>query len=74
MGTTPPDKDLPWDELDPLILAGAKVHFLKRVCDASGMDLRAALELLDDRYNLLRQTRPDEFQCSHEEYWKGFYS
>jgi len=68
------DEDLPWEELDALILSGEKIHFLKSVCDASGMGLKEAITLLYERYELLRRTRPDEFQCSEAEYWKGFYS
>lgn len=68
------DDRLEWAALDPLILSGEKLRFLAQVRLATGSDLPEALEILQLRYEILRRSRPTEFHCSHEEYWKGFHS
>ena len=68
------DDRLEWAALDPLILSGEKLRFLAKVRLATGSELLEALEILQQRYDVLRKSRPTEFHCSHEEYWKGFHS
>jgi len=68
------DERLNWEILDPLILSGAKLEFLKQVRATTGLALHEALDLLYSRYDALRRSHPDAFSCSHDEYWKCFYS
>lgn len=62
-----------WSEIDALILSRCILQSLVRIREASGVSLKDALDLLSERYRLLRAERPDEFCCSSEEYWEGFY-
>jgi hypothetical protein len=68
------DSQLDWNALDPLVLSGAKVEFLKRVCEAASVSLPEAQDILGRRYDFLRRSRPQDFSLSHEDYWAGFYS
>jgi hypothetical protein len=72
--TADDDWRLPWDELDPLVLSGAKLAFIAKVREATGTGLSEAIELLRSRYDVLRRLRPADFSQTHEEYWDGFYS
>jgi hypothetical protein len=68
------DERLDWESLDPLVFAGSKLEFLVQVQASTGVGLQKALEILTARYDILRRSHPDAFICSHDEYWKGFYS
>lgn len=63
-----------WQALDPLVLSGAKLQFIVQVQAVRGIGLPEALDLLRRRYEYLRKSRPQDFHCTHEEYWQGFYS
>jgi len=60
------------DKLDPIILNHCIIDGLKQILEWTG-SLRGALEIYNERYALLRELRPDEFTCTDEEYWDGFY-
>jgi len=61
--------------LDASIVAGHIIEGIQVVhgCLAT-RGLGDALEVFTARYARLRDTRPDAFQSSHDEYWKGFDS
>lgn len=60
--------------LDAHILKNRKADGINLIRQATGMSLGAAIRALSQRYDLLREQRPDDFTQSHEEYWSGFYS
>jgi hypothetical protein len=62
-----------WATVDPEILAGHKLLAILAI-KASGASLTEALHLLNERYELLRQTRPNDFSVPPDRYWDGFYS
>jgi hypothetical protein len=66
--------DEQWKPIDDLILRGWIINGLKAIRAASGVGVHAAMDIYHERYNLLRETRPAEFNCEHEEYWKDCYS
>ena len=68
------DDRLNWEALDRLVLSRYPIQFLVQVQEATGITLREALELLYARYEALRRSRPDDFCCGHDDYWKGFCS
>jgi hypothetical protein len=63
-----------WDEVDRLIVEGQRIQAVQAIRAARGCGLPIALEILADRYTLLRKIRPNDFTQSHEDYWTGFYS
>ena len=72
--TSVDDAGFDWDELDPLIVAGRKLEFVARVRTSAKLSFVEAHDILVARYDHLRRTRPDAFSCSHEEYWREFFS
>ena len=61
-------------ELDRLILQHQPVAAIALVTKKSACGIPDALEIVSKRYSELRLSAPQGFVCSHEEYWKGFYS
>lgn len=59
---------------DDQILAKQIIRGLKTLREHLGCSLHEALEVFAARYEALRVERPDDFACSHDEYWVGFYS
>ena len=65
--------DFPWnDEFDLLILQNRKLECLALMAEVHASTLAARLVMLTARYDHLRQSRPEEFVCSHEDYWRDF--
>jgi hypothetical protein len=54
--------------------SGWIINALKAIRADSGVGVHAALDICHERYNMLRESRPGELICDHDEYWKGFYS
>jgi hypothetical protein len=69
-----PIPDNPWRFIDDLIFANKKTSAIKEIRAMTCGGIVEALQILTDRYNKLRTEAPDRFNCSHEEYWSGFYS
>lgn len=61
-------------DLDAFIFSGQKVRGIAFISSQLGCPLHRALEAFTARYDALRAAEPDRFQCSHDEYWRGFYS
>ncbi|MFC4012721.1 hypothetical protein ACFOY2_36195 [Nonomuraea purpurea] len=57
--------------LDELVIRGQTIRGIKLIKDAFECTIHEALDFYDDRYRRLRQTRPDDFAKSHEEYGEG---
>ncbi|GAA4072445.1 hypothetical protein [Actinomadura miaoliensis] len=62
------------DQLDRLILSGQVLGAVRLVTELFGCSLQEAIEFHYARYTKLRETRPDEFTTSPEEYWRGVYT
>jgi hypothetical protein len=65
---------LDWSSLDGLVLSAQKLEFVRRVQEATSSSLDEAHDLLVRRYDFLRRSRPRDFTCAHDEYWRGFRS
>jgi hypothetical protein len=61
-------------ELDAHILARHILLATMCIRRFTGVGIRDALEIHANRYEELRNQRPDDFVCSDDEYWRGFYS
>ncbi|MCX5560747.1 hypothetical protein [Streptomyces sp. NBC_00038] len=62
------------DVADDQILAKQIIRGLKVLHEHLGCSLHESLDVFAARYEVLRVERPDDFVCSHDEYWVGFYS
>ncbi|GAB5513460.1 MAG: hypothetical protein Rhob2KO_11850 [Rhodopirellula baltica] len=63
-----------WAELDPGIFANRKLPVMKRLADVLNGGLKSALGVYVTRYDILRESFPDSFTQSHDDYWTDFYS
>ncbi|MDH6112791.1 hypothetical protein P3T36_002509 [Kitasatospora sp. MAP12-15] len=66
--------NVPWGEIDQLILDNRKIHAIQLIRAEFGDGLREAVDRLRARYDELRRERPGGFNESHGEYWDGFES
>jgi hypothetical protein len=66
--------DEQWKPIDEWILRGWIINAIEAIREAAGVGLREAGDIFHDRYDLLRVSRPGEFLCDHDEYFKEFYS
>ncbi|MFF1681623.1 hypothetical protein ACFVYG_36950 [Streptomyces sp. NPDC058256] len=62
------------DVADDLILSKQIIRGLQALREHLCCSLHEALDVFAARYEVLRKERPDDFACSHDEYWVGFYS
>ena len=62
------------DELDLLILQNRKLEVLALMAEVYAATLATRLVMLTERYDYLRQHRPNDFVCAHDEYWQDFQS
>lgn len=60
-------------DIDARILACDILGALIRIRAACGCGLNDAKSIHADRYRQLREQRPTEFACSHEDYWREVY-
>ena len=60
-----------WAEIDACILECDILGALARIRAACGVGLNDAKVIHAARYKQLREQRPAEFACSHEDYWRG---
>lgn len=63
-----------FDQLDRLILERQVISSMILIREMFGCGLKEAIEFFAARYEKLRQTRPDEFTVSREEYGRGIYT
>ncbi|GAA2402548.1 hypothetical protein GCM10010404_70520 [Nonomuraea africana] len=64
----------PWDAIDDQILAERIVQALMIIRDHFGGTLHEAIDRFSERYEYLRETRPNYFIKPHGEYGRDFYS
>lgn len=62
------------DVADEQILAQQIIRGLIVIREHLGCSLHDALDVFAARYEVLRVEHPDDFVCSRDEYWVGFYS
>ena len=63
-----------WYELDSDIFANRILPAMKRLADVLDGGLESALGVYVARYDMLRESSPDAFTQTHDDYWAGFYS
>ncbi|WUH98006.1 hypothetical protein OHR68_31555 [Spirillospora sp. NBC_00431] len=63
-----------WPEIDEHIVNHRILPAMMILREVFGYGIREAIEVFDVRYRHLRETRPDDFTVSREEYGRGFYS
>lgn len=63
-----------WAELDADIFANRVLPTIKRLADVLDCGLKSALGVYVARYEILRESSPDSFTQSHDDYWAEFYS
>ncbi|MGN9915972.1 hypothetical protein [Micromonospora palomenae] len=61
------------DQVDTLIVEGRRIQAVQAIRAARECTIPDALDMLAERYALLRAARPDDFTQSHEDNWV-FYS
>ena len=61
-------------EVDGHILAGRPLGAIVSIRKHLGVGIKDAIDIHFHRYKELRITRPSEFQCTDEEYWREVYS
>jgi hypothetical protein len=64
----------PWPDVDELIFAHRILPALQAIRAQRGCGLREAIDLFQDRYNLLCAACPEEFTVSAEDYGHGVYT
>ncbi|SEG56177.1 hypothetical protein SAMN04489712_106291 [Thermomonospora echinospora] len=62
------------DRLDGLILNCQVLRAVRLIMELFECGLREAIGLFDARYHELRETRPDDFIVSPDEYGHGVYT
>ncbi|MEV4756792.1 hypothetical protein AB0J86_16990 [Micromonospora sp. NPDC049559] len=63
-----------WQPIDDLIVQRRIIAGMQAIRQAEGCSLEQAISLFVERYELLRQRRPDDFEVSHDGYWHGVYT
>ncbi|MEU7862044.1 hypothetical protein [Nonomuraea sp. NPDC049141] len=64
----------PWDAIDGHVFAERIIQALMIIRDQFGDTVPEAIDRFGERYEYLRETRPDDFAKPREEYGRGFYS
>ncbi|WP_143728209.1 hypothetical protein [Micromonospora cremea] len=62
-----------WDHLNRLIVEGRRIQAVQAIRASCGCAIPEALDMLAERYALLRAARPDDFKQSHDDYWQGVF-
>ena len=62
------------NELDDYIVDRQTFVAIKFIHQCGGIGLSDAIGFHFKRYTQLRISRPADFKCSDEEYWRDFYS
>lgn len=62
-----------WQSIDDLIVQRRILPAMQAIREAEGCSLHRAIDVLAERYELLRRTWPD-FTVPGEEYWRWVYT
>lgn len=60
-----------WLEADPLILTNQTLPALVRIREAFHVNIRDALDLLNERYDKLQREQPENFESDPWAYYRG---
>lgn len=63
-----------WGAIDDHIVCGRILPTLMIIRDQFGDTIHEAIDRFAERYEYLREVRPDDFTKPREEYGRGFYS
>ena len=63
-----------WNELDELILVNQIIQPIRLVVKSLSIGISEAKELVHQRHLYLRETIPDSFNCSYEDYYKDIHN
>ncbi|MBT2209263.1 hypothetical protein [Actinomadura sp. NEAU-AAG7] len=63
-----------WPEIDEHIVSNRIIQALVILREVFEYSIPQAIDALSARHRLLRETRPDDFTASNEEYGRNFYS
>ncbi|NYH52998.1 hypothetical protein HNR06_002587 [Nocardiopsis arvandica] len=64
-----------WDRIDGLLFSGRTIQAAQTIREQFGpLPMRETIRILGERFEHLRDNRPDEFRVSLGGYWDGFYS
>lgn len=63
-----------WKPIDDAIFAGRIIQATLLLKDKTGLPLSDIIDVQHGRHLHLRGLRPESFDCSIEEYYRGFYS
>jgi hypothetical protein len=63
-----------WKPIDEWILRGWVINAMRAIREAAGVGIREATDIYHERYNMLRESRPEEFVHEQGEDRKEFYS
>lgn len=63
-----------WEQVDDLIVSARVIQGLALICEIERCGVGRALELFNDRYEVLRRTRPADFTVPPGEYGRGVYT
>lgn len=63
-----------WEAIDREILAGRKIQAIVLIREEFGSGIPEAVDILSQRYESLRRTRPAAFTTGPDTYWDGFHS
>ncbi|MFG1953515.1 hypothetical protein [Micromonospora sp. NPDC048830] len=64
----------PWQPIDELIVKRRILPAMQAIREAEGCSLQRAIEVFDERCELLRRTRPDAFAVTREERGQGVHT
>ena len=61
---TEPSDQIPWDEIREYLFSGQRIAAIKAYREASGADLKASKEFIEELETRLREEFPDHFKAS----------
>jgi hypothetical protein len=63
-----------WHGIDDLIVRARISQALHEICGRFDVTLKEAFILFGERYDVLRELRPDDFALPPDEYGRGVYT
>ena len=63
-----------WDGIDDLIVEARIIQAIAEIRERFGASIPEALDLFDERYDILMQERPDDFTLPRGEYGRDVYT
>ena len=63
-----------WADIDDHIVNKRVIESITAIRAMQQVGIHEAIDLLRERYLMLRKERPTDFVCDDAAYWDGFYS